>query len=122
MDFELICEGLEFPEGPIAMADGSVILTEIKGQRLTRVQRHRPHLVEEDERADHPPMRRGQRAAYRKTIAQIAHRRQDDGLDAVDVGEALGHGRSLFPLSASSEGEGLGWCWTLKVFRCASDA
>lgn len=34
---ELICEGLEFPEGPIAMADGSVILTEIKGQRLTRV-------------------------------------------------------------------------------------
>src|SRR4051812_50190989 len=37
MDIELICEGLEFPEGPIAMADGSVILTEIKGQRLTRI-------------------------------------------------------------------------------------
>ncbi len=37
MDVELVCEGLEFPEGPIAMADGSVILTEIKGQRLTRV-------------------------------------------------------------------------------------
>jgi gluconolactonase len=37
MDFELVCEGLEFPEGPIAMADGSVILTEIKAQRLTRV-------------------------------------------------------------------------------------
>jgi gluconolactonase len=37
MDIELVCEGLEFPEGPIAMADGSVILTEIKGQRLTRV-------------------------------------------------------------------------------------
>ena len=37
MDFELVCEGLEFPEGPIAMDDGSVILTEIKGQRLTRV-------------------------------------------------------------------------------------
>ena len=37
MDIELITEGLEFPEGPIAMADGSVILTEIKGQRLTRV-------------------------------------------------------------------------------------
>jgi gluconolactonase len=37
MDFELVCEGLEFPEGPIAMNDGSVILTEIKGQRLTRV-------------------------------------------------------------------------------------
>jgi gluconolactonase len=37
MDFELVCEGLEFPEGPIAMADGSVVLTEIKGQRITRV-------------------------------------------------------------------------------------
>src|SRR4051812_12566613 len=37
MDFELVTEGLEFPEGPIAMADGSIILTEIKGQRLTRV-------------------------------------------------------------------------------------
>jgi gluconolactonase len=37
MDIELIAEGLEFPEGPIAMSDGSVILTEIKGQRLTRV-------------------------------------------------------------------------------------
>ncbi|HEY9218869.1 MAG TPA: SMP-30/gluconolactonase/LRE family protein [Phenylobacterium sp.] len=37
MDIELVAEDLEFPEGPIAMADGSVILTEIKGQRLTRV-------------------------------------------------------------------------------------
>ncbi|MGA0607559.1 SMP-30/gluconolactonase/LRE family protein [Phenylobacterium sp. VNQ135] len=37
MDVELVAEGLEFPEGPIAMADGSVILTEIKGQRLTRI-------------------------------------------------------------------------------------
>lgn len=37
MEIELIAEGLEFPEGPIAMADGSVILTEIKGRRLTRI-------------------------------------------------------------------------------------
>ncbi len=37
MDVQLIAEGFEFPEGPIAMADGSVILTEIKAQRLTRV-------------------------------------------------------------------------------------
>jgi gluconolactonase len=37
MDTQVIAEGLEFPEGPIAMNDGSVILTEIKGQRLTRV-------------------------------------------------------------------------------------
>ena len=37
MDVELVCEGLEFPEGPIAMADGSVILTEIKARRLSRI-------------------------------------------------------------------------------------
>lgn len=37
MDIELVAEGLRFPEGPIAMADGSVILTEIAAQRLTRV-------------------------------------------------------------------------------------
>ncbi len=37
VDIELVTEGLEFPEGPIAMNDGSVILTEIKGRRLTRV-------------------------------------------------------------------------------------
>ena len=37
MDMELVTEGLEFPEGPIAMADGSVILTEIKGRRISRV-------------------------------------------------------------------------------------
>lgn len=37
MDIELVCEGLEFPEGPIAMADGSIILTEIKAQRLSRI-------------------------------------------------------------------------------------
>ena len=37
MDIQLVAEGFEFPEGPIAMGDGSIILTEIKGQRLTRV-------------------------------------------------------------------------------------
>lgn len=33
-----IATGLRFPEGPIAMPDGSVILVEIEGQTLTRVQ------------------------------------------------------------------------------------
>ena len=37
MDIELVTEGLMFPEGPIAMNDGSVILTEIEAGRLTRV-------------------------------------------------------------------------------------
>lgn len=37
MDIELVAEGFQFPEGPIAMSDGSVIITEIKRQTLTRV-------------------------------------------------------------------------------------
>jgi gluconolactonase len=37
MNFEVIAEGLGFPEGPIAMPDGSVILVEIKRQTLSRV-------------------------------------------------------------------------------------
>lgn len=36
-DIEIIADGLQFPEGPIAMPDGSVILVEIKRQTLTRV-------------------------------------------------------------------------------------
>lgn len=37
MDIEIVAEGLQFPEGPIAMPDGSVVLVEIKSQRLTRI-------------------------------------------------------------------------------------
>jgi len=37
MELELIAQGLKFPEGPVAMADGSVILTEIRRNALTRV-------------------------------------------------------------------------------------
>ena len=33
-----ITSGLEFPEGPVAMNDGSVLVTEIQGGRITRVQ------------------------------------------------------------------------------------
>ncbi len=37
MDLELVAEGLEFPEGPVAMSDGSVIVTEIAAGRITRI-------------------------------------------------------------------------------------
>ncbi|MER2537571.1 MAG: SMP-30/gluconolactonase/LRE family protein [Rhizobiaceae bacterium] len=37
LDVEIVAEGLEFPEGPIAMSDGSVLLVEIRGGYLTRV-------------------------------------------------------------------------------------
>jgi gluconolactonase len=36
MDFEIVAEGLAFPEGPIAMDDGSVIVVEIRGGCITR--------------------------------------------------------------------------------------
>jgi gluconolactonase len=34
---EIVATGLKFPEGPVAMPDGSVIVVEIEGGRLTRV-------------------------------------------------------------------------------------
>jgi gluconolactonase len=37
MDIELVCEGLAFPEGPVAMADGSILLTEIRAGRISRI-------------------------------------------------------------------------------------
>lgn len=37
MQLELVTDGLQFPEGPIALADGSVVLVEIKRRTLTRV-------------------------------------------------------------------------------------
>src|SRR5262245_40405828 len=38
-DVELLAEGLRFPEGPVAMPDGSVVLVEIARGTLTRVDR-----------------------------------------------------------------------------------
>ena len=37
MEFRTITEGLEFPEGPVALADGSVLLVEIAAGTLTRI-------------------------------------------------------------------------------------
>src|SRR5215471_13238490 len=36
-DIRIVASGLRFPEGPVAMADGSVILGEIAGSAVTRV-------------------------------------------------------------------------------------
>ncbi len=36
-NMRILAEGLRFPEGPVAMHDGSVILTEIEAGRITRV-------------------------------------------------------------------------------------
>src|SRR5207253_4755995 len=37
MEFRTLAEGLQFPEGPVALADGSVLLVEIAAGTLTRV-------------------------------------------------------------------------------------
>jgi len=37
MQLDLVAEGLCFPEGPIAMADGSVVLVEIRRRTLSRI-------------------------------------------------------------------------------------
>ncbi len=39
MDFTIIADGLAFPEGPVMMDDGSIIVVEIEAGRITRVQR-----------------------------------------------------------------------------------
>lgn len=36
-DFTIIAEGLQFPEGPVWMADGSVLVVEIKAGRISRI-------------------------------------------------------------------------------------
>lgn len=35
--FDLVASGLEFPEGPVALDDGSILVVEIKGGKLKRV-------------------------------------------------------------------------------------
>lgn len=36
IEYEIVADGLEFPEGPVVMADGSVIVVEMTGGRVTR--------------------------------------------------------------------------------------
>ena len=35
-DIRVLATDLEFPEGPVVMPDGSVVLVEIRGKRLAR--------------------------------------------------------------------------------------
>jgi len=45
MDFEVIAEGLQFPEGPIVMPDGSIVLVEIARGTLSRVWNGRTEVI-----------------------------------------------------------------------------
>jgi len=44
---EVIAEGLKFPEGPVVMADGSVIVVELAAGRVTRCWNGRTEVVSE---------------------------------------------------------------------------
>ncbi len=44
---EIVAEGLAFPEGPVVMADGSVIVVELAGGRITRCWNGRKEVVAE---------------------------------------------------------------------------
>lgn len=44
---EIFAEGLAFPEGPVVMADGSVIVVELAGGRITRCWNGRKEVVSE---------------------------------------------------------------------------
>lgn len=45
MDFEIVTDGLLFPEGPIALADGSIVLVEVARGTLTRVWQGRTEVI-----------------------------------------------------------------------------
>lgn len=45
MEFEVVVDGLQFPEGPIWMQDGSIILVEIARGTLTRVWNGRSEVI-----------------------------------------------------------------------------
>jgi gluconolactonase len=47
MNIEIVAEGLSFPEGPVAMADGSVIVVEIRSGKLTRCWNGRTEVIAE---------------------------------------------------------------------------
>lgn len=44
-EHDIVAEGLAFPEGPVVMADGSVIVVEIRAGRITRVRSDGRHEV-----------------------------------------------------------------------------
>jgi gluconolactonase len=48
-ELEVIAEGLGFPEGPVVMPDGSVIVMEMLGRRISRCWRGRKEVVAEIE-------------------------------------------------------------------------
>ena len=45
LNTRVLAEGLAFPEGPIAMADGAVLVVELRGRRLMRAARRRQESI-----------------------------------------------------------------------------
>ena len=70
LQYRVICDGLLFPEGPIAMADGSILVVEINGGRLTRVLPDGTKKVVADLVFIDPPYR--MREVYGETLRVLA--------------------------------------------------
>src|SRR5882757_6097290 len=45
MTFELIAEGLRFPEGPIVLPDGAILLVEVDGGSLIRIWKGKREVI-----------------------------------------------------------------------------
>ncbi|MGJ3626902.1 SMP-30/gluconolactonase/LRE family protein [Sphingomonas sp. MMS24-JH45] len=90
LDLTLVCDGLEFPEGPVWMADGSVLVVEIKAGRLTPRDAGRGATDGRDgrraERRGDRPRRRGLRLQQRR---HGVHRPADGG--TAPIGAAPDH-------------------------------
>ena len=69
MEFRTLAEGLQFPEGPVALVDGSVVLVEIAAGALTRI------AADGDEDACRTAWRRPQRrgGGSRRQMSTIAN-------------------------------------------------
>ena len=83
-DVRIVAGGLGFPEGPVAMADGSVILTEIRNRRCSRVTPDGTvcAVLRRRRRAQRPRGRPGWRALSLQQRRQPLRRGRLDGAGA----------------------------------------
>ena len=86
-DIRIIATGLGFPEGPVWMADGSVILGEISGKKVTRVMPRRQQ--DRDRQGRRRAERRRHRARRRALCLQQRRRVYETTPSFLSTGPAL---------------------------------
>ncbi len=83
---KIVAEGLAFPEGPIAMPDGSVILVEIKRGTITRVWNGKTEIIATPGGGPNGAALGPDGALYEQILIRLAHslrRRSSYGIPAV---------------------------------------